>query len=114
MRKLKENSQKLLGKKVTCHALRHSSATFYAREFDGNMNMLAERYGWAYSSDQLKTYIRRSGAYQKQGAKKVFVNELLKVREEMVSLREDHNKLQAEVKKIGEALSFIKKIKKRK
>ena len=112
LRKLKENSQKLLNKKVTCHALRHSSATFYAREFDGNMNMLAERYGWAYYSDQLKTYIRRSGAYQKQGAKKVFVNELLKVREEMTSLREDHNKLQSEVKKLGDALNVIKKVKK--
>lgn len=114
LRKLKENSQKLLNKKVTCHALRHSSATFYAGELDGNMNMLAERYGWAYSSDQLKTYIRRSGAYQKQGAKKVFVNELLKVREEMASLSEKHNKLQSEVKKLSEALSFIKKYKKRK
>lgn len=113
LRKLKENSKKLLGKKVTCHALRHSSATFYARELDGNMNMLAERYGWAYSSDQLKTYIRRSGAYQKQGAKKVFINELLKVREEMVSLSEKHKELESEVHKLAKALDTIKKYKKR-
>ncbi len=108
LRKLKENSQSLLGKKVTCHALRHSSATFYARELDGNMNMLAERYGWAYSSDQLKTYIRRSGAYQKQGAKKVFVNELLKVREEMTALDEKHKKEMAILNtKIDAAQEFI-------
>ena len=112
LRKLKENSQKLLNKKVTCHALRHSSATFYAREFDGNMNMLAERYGWAYSSDQLKTYIRRSGAYQKQGAKKVFVNELLKVREEMASLSEKHEKLKKDFEDLVDRIKLIEKYKK--
>lgn len=86
--RLKYNSYKLLKVKISPHALRHSSATHYAREFDGNMNLLAERYGWTYSSDELRTYIRRSGAYQKAGVKKVFSNEAMRIKEENEVLRE--------------------------
>lgn len=86
---LKRNSGKVFGlgtsgqlkKKVTPHVLRHSSATYYSRAFDGNMNLIAERYGWSFSSEELKTYIRRSGAYQRAGAKKIFSNELSKIKE---------------------------------
>ncbi len=88
LRKIGKNSKKVLGKHITPHALRHSSATLYAKQFDGNMNLLADRYGWSYSSSQLRTYIRRSGAYQKSGAKKVFSNEILKIKEENVRLME--------------------------
>ena len=78
-----------LRKPLSPHCFRHSSATFYSREYDGNMNLLADRYGWAYSSAQLRTYIRRSGAYQKAGAKKVFQNEVIKVQEENKQLKEE-------------------------
>jgi len=92
--RLKENSQKLFKIKISPHSLRHSSATNYAREFDGNMNMLAERYGWTYSSAELRTYIRRSGAYQKAGAKKVFTNDVMRVREENEILKEHIAKME--------------------
>lgn len=92
--RFKDASQKSLGKIVTPHALRHSSATFYAREYDGNMSMIAERYGWTFSSQQLKTYIRRSGAYQKAGAKKVFSNEVGKLKEENLLLNERLTKME--------------------
>ena len=79
-------SLKMLGKKLSPHCFRHSSATYYSKVFEGNMNMLAERYGWTFSSKQLKTYIRRSGAYQKIGAKKAFSNEVTKLRERVEKL----------------------------
>lgn len=80
---------KLITGKDGCvpHALRHSSATYYAMALDGNMNMLADRYGWSYSSSELKTYIRRSGAYQKQSAKKIYSNKVLSVERENESLK---------------------------
>ena len=93
LRKIKENSMNLLKKDVSPHALRHSSATHYAREFDGNMNLLAERYGWTYSSKELRTYIRRSGAYQKAGAKKVFSNDVTKLKEENQNVRDELTEL---------------------
>ena len=95
--RLKENSYKLFKVKISPHSLRHSSATYYAKEFDGNMNLLAERYGWSYSSDELRTYIRRSGAYQKAGAKKVFTNDVMRIREENEVLKELVSKLSAKV-----------------
>ena len=98
-------SQQLFNKTITPHALRHSSATFYAKEFDGNMNSLAERYGWTYSSDQLKTYIRRSGAYQRSGAKKVFTNELLSVKAENARLKERMEKMEGDVRSLLKLMS---------
>lgn len=85
---LRYAGEKVLGKKhITAHNLRHSSATYYSKEFDGNMNLIADRYGWAYNSDELKLYIRRSGAYQRAGVKKVFDNQLVKIKEENEDLK---------------------------
>jgi len=70
---LKRVAKEVLKKdRISPHALRHSSATYYSKVYDGNMNLIGERYGWSFNSDELKTYIRRSGAYQKAGAKKVY------------------------------------------
>jgi len=85
---LKKNSKALLKKEITPHALRHSSATYYSREYDGNMNLIAQRYGWSLSSDELKTYIRKSGAYQKLGARKSYSN---KTNEEIKELKRKLN-----------------------
>ncbi len=68
--------------RLTPHALRHSSATYYSGEYDGNMNLISQRYGWSLSSKELKTYIRQSGAYQRQGAKKSYNNELTRLKKE--------------------------------
>jgi len=100
VQRFKDASKKTLGKIVTPHALRHSSATYYAREYDGNMPMIAERYGWTFSSAQLKTYIRRSGAYQKAGAKKVYSNEVGKLKEENAQLKERLDKFEVELRKL--------------
>lgn len=103
---LNNAAKKVLGKNkhLSPHCLRHSSATYYAKAYDGNMNMLAERYGWTYSSGQLRTYIRRSGAYQKQGAKKVFTNQVVKVEEENRELKEQMQKLQEQMQRQQEMM----------
>jgi len=96
---------KVLGKKITPHALRHSSATYYAKEFDGNMMLLADRYGWTYSSKELRTYIRRSGAYQRAGAKKVFSNEVEKLREENRNVKETLRAMEEKMEKMQENIA---------
>lgn len=100
-------SQKVIGKHLSPHSLRHSSATLYARLYDGNSMMLADRYGWSYSSKELKTYIRRSGAFQRIGAKKVFSTELIK-------LKEENKKLNDRLNKLEKATSILLKLNKKK
>lgn len=86
---IKYACNKAIGKNISPHALRHSSATYYSRVFDGNMNLIAERYGWSFDSKELKTYIRRSGVYQKIGAKKVYDNQLIRLQKEIDKLKKD-------------------------
>lgn len=104
---LKKHGKAIVNKNISPHALRHSSATFYAREFDGNMQLIAERFGWSFSSKQLKVYIRRSGAYQKRGVKKVFSNELSKMKKENTELTERLAIMEKKFQKIQE--HFINK-----
>jgi len=90
---LKAKGKELLKKKITPHALRHSSASLYAKELNGNAMSIAQRYGWSFSSKELATYIRRSGAYHKDTPKLVFHNENVKLREEMEQLRAKYDRL---------------------
>jgi len=86
---LMKYSKELFLKKISPHSLRHSSATYYAREYDGNLVLIAERYGWSFSSKELKTYVRRSGVYQRAGVKKVYSNELEVLKAEMEDQRKE-------------------------
>lgn len=90
-------------KVITPHCLRHSSATFYSVQYEGNMVQIAQRYGWSYSSDELKTYIRRSGAYQKAGAKKIYSNEI-------VLLKNRINELEAQLTEHKKDIDTIMKL----
>jgi len=55
---------KALGKRVTPHILRHSSATHFANVL--SHFQLCHRYGWAMSSDMVNRYIDRSGILEEQ------------------------------------------------
>ena len=90
----KNHSQKLFKKSISPHSLRHSSATYYSKEYDGNMNLIASRYGWSFSSKELKTYIRRSGAYEKQGVKKIYENEVVTLRKKVKELEVKMDKME--------------------
>ena len=97
--KLKEMSKHFFGPNriITAHALRHSSATYYSQKFDGNMNLIASRYGWSFSSKELKTYIRRSGAYEKEGVKKIYANEAVELNAKIKELQEQYDKMKKDL-----------------
>lgn len=97
---IKNTAKRVLNQKISPHALRHSSATYYSKVYEGNMNLIGERFGWSFNSKELKTYIRRSGAYQRAGAKKVFENELIKLRGELEKERQQRNLLENRLKNV--------------
>lgn len=99
LKMLKKAGKKVLNKVITPHSLRHSSATLYAKLYEGDMIQLANRYAWSYSSKELRTYIRRSKTFHTIGAKKVFSSELLKIKEENQKLKEDFEKFKVMVLK---------------
>jgi len=78
----------VLKRPLTPHVFRHSSATYYAKLYGGNSMLLAQRFGWSFSSKELATYIRRSGVYEKEGVEKVYSNELMTLHEENQLLKE--------------------------
>jgi len=104
---LKEHSLKLFNLKITCHCLRHSSCTFYAKEYAGNVPLLAQRFGWSFSAKELSTYVRKSGAYNREGAKVSFRNEVVKLREDNDILKE---KVTSQEKQINDISKMIKKL----
>lgn len=99
---LKKYSIKMFGldskgkpiKPITSHCLRHSSATFYAKEYNGDVPLLAQRYGWSFDARELKTYVRVSGAYNKRGAVVSYTKEMAKLKEENQTLKERMDKLE--------------------
>lgn len=56
---IKRLGQRALGKRVTPHVLRHSSATYYANRL--NRYQLCNRYGWTMSSSMVDRYLDRAG-----------------------------------------------------
>ncbi len=65
MRKLLQRlGQRVLGKSLPYHLLRHSSATYYATKL--NRQELCYRYGWKFSSNMPDVYISRAGMETKQ------------------------------------------------
>lgn len=56
---LRETSKKVLGKVITPHGLRHSSASHYCKVIN-NPYKFCYRYGWNFNSKMAKRYIDRS------------------------------------------------------
>lgn len=96
---LKKYGNSLIGRPLTPHCLRHSSATYYAREYAGNVPLLAQRYGWSFDARELKVYVRKSGAYNKQGAKISYRNDVTKLKEELRKIKEQSESEQKELAK---------------
>lgn len=107
LKMMKIYSTKLFSLKVTPHCLRHSSATLYASLYNGNVPMLAQRYGWSYSAKELQTYVRVSGSYNKQGAKVLYQNEVIKLKTQVVNLTEELS----EIKNYLKAYGLMQKVK---
>jgi len=99
---LTRKANMVLGKKVTPHILRHSSATYYCNKL--SPFQLCYRYGWSMSSRMPARYIDREGIVEEKTAeiiKSDEVNELKKknrlLNEEFQRLKEDHTELRSMV-----------------
>jgi integrase len=93
---LKRTGRKLLNKTVYPHLLRHSSATYYAN-IEKNYFRFCKRYGWTFGSRMAQRYIDRAGVDEEITAKAVQGDEISKVRTENIRLKEDMNRLQAQL-----------------
>jgi hypothetical protein len=91
-------------KHISPHALRHSSATFYAGLYRGDRIKLAERYGWSYSAQELDTYVRRQNGRTKESAKITYQDDLLKVQRELSELKAQYATLQAQMDDMDEKI----------
>jgi len=100
LKSLRLKSIEVLKRKISPHCLRHSSATYYSILFGGDMNLICQKFGWTFNSLSPRIYIRRSGTYQKLGAKKVFSNEVVKVQEENEKLKVALEESTEDIKKL--------------
>lgn len=103
--------KKILGKRVTPHVFRHTSATYYANKIP--YFPFCYRYGWSFNSDQPQRYIDRNGIQEKDTAKIIKNDEIGKYKEESQKLKEDFNRLTSENKEIWkwlEKLVFANKL----
>ena len=108
---IKRASEKAINKKLTTHSFRHSSATYYAQEL-GDHYALCDRYGWDYTSNTPKTYIRKSGVRQKKTAQKVVNNQISKTNKRVSELEKENQDLKNKINKMEKVLdSVVKKIK---
>lgn len=100
---LKRIGEKALGKPVTPHVLRHSSATFYANRLK-NPYKLCYRYGWAMSSDMVNRYLDREGILEEESVAAVNAsvidaakNESRELSEQLLLMKETNSELSAEL-----------------
>ena len=96
--------ERVLGKKVSPHMLRHSSATFYANKL-GNRFQLCYRYGWTMSSRVVDRYLDREGILENATVDAILADQKTSTekvkqvyREELSTLRESHMAVQEELK----------------
>ena len=106
--------RRVLGKRVTPHMLRHSSATFYANRIK-NRYKLCYRYGWAMSSDMVDRYLDREGLFEEETVDFVRSEEATKAQrrenelsEELTLMRESQTDLLNELARLKQELSNLK------
>lgn len=100
--------KRVLGKHVTPHLLRHTSATYYCNKLTAYQ--LCYRYGWSMNSDQPARYIDRAGVHERETAKIVQADETGRVREENRKLREDMSMLQMEHESLKKMMEKIERV----
>jgi len=96
--KLLRLGKKVLGKRVTPHLFRHSSATYYANRI--SYFPFCYRYGWTFDSSQPRRYIDRNGIQERETAKIIKNDEIGRYREENRDLKEKFTTLATENKEM--------------
>jgi len=107
LKTIQQHTDEVLGEEITPHHFRHSSATYYAKELEGNLFALCQRYGWVNGSDMAKTYVRRSGAHQKAAAQKVVNNQLSETNERVDELEEENEELRERLSKLEDLMDTV-------
>lgn len=103
---IKRIGLRVLGKRVTPHILRHSSATFYANKL--NRYQLCYRYGWTMSSRVVDRYLDREGILEGEMPGLIKADEILSVKKEKQELQEDMTLLKESYSEIAEQLAEVK------
>lgn len=105
---------KVLGKRVTPHMLRHSSATYYANRLKSPYKM-CYRYGWTMASKEVNRYVDREGILETETAETVKADETTKVvrenqrlREELVELRDSQGELQGKFDSLNKEMAELR------
>ena len=105
--------RRVLGKRVTPHMLRHSSATFYANKLR-NRYKLCYRYGWAMSSDMVDRYLDREGIFEEETVETVVKDEITvaqkqksQMAEELSMVREAYSDISQKYERLSEKLALV-------
>lgn len=105
--------KKAVGKRVTPHILRHSSATYYANRLK-NPYKLCYRYGWTMASDMVNRYLDREGIMEHETAELVKADEISaaskqnqRLTEELSLMKEAHSDLAAQFQRLQEKLQAL-------
>ena len=107
--------RRALGKRVTPHMLRHSSATFYANKLK-NPYKLCYRYGWTMASDMVNRYLDREGILEEETPVVVKADEISTanrqnqaLKEELTLVKESHSELNEQLQKLKEDMDGIRR-----
>lgn len=106
--------KRVLGKRVTPHMLRHSSATYYANRLKNQFKM-CYRYGWTMASKEVNRYLDREGIMENETVEAVKSDEIFcinrenkRLQEELAILKESHSELEIRFEKMSEELKELK------
>ena len=100
-------SKRVLGKRVTPHILRHSSATYYANLL--NHHQLCYRYGWSMASDMPNRYIDREGILEEETRHIVKAHDLAGLEKQNQVLHEEMALIKQTNEQISEELSKLRR-----
>jgi|TARA_R100000501_G_scaffold13073_1_gene23870 site-specific recombinase XerD len=108
--------KRVLDKRVHPHIFRKSSATHYAN-LDLGREKLCIRYGWAFSSTMVDTYIKRAGIQEDKVKEKIVDTNLKKLSKENEELKTRFGLLQEtsekqikDIQKLIEGHKFLEKL----
>jgi integrase len=94
--RLKRLGQKVLGKDLTAHTLRRSSATFFSGKGMAH-GPLTKRYGWSITSQTPELYISKSGFEDKKFVQQMNSESIWGVKQNLQKVELENQKLKGDI-----------------